>query len=439
MASTACRFGSAPIGLDWSRLERFPTSNSPTARAYQPSPSQLGDAWTRARAKMSGEVSAFYDAPIDDSLSQYNATKALADKVRASMTVKSVLFLGIGGSSLGPKSLLQAVKPIKEGPKFHFVDNLDPMEWTDTINSMSPETTVLVICTKSGGTYETVAQSLLALNWLGKSRWKSQVIAITDPAKGELLSFAKQEEIPILTIAPKIGGRFSVFSPVGLLALELAGLPSSQFLEGAKLVRDYCEKTAPEKNGISILAGYLEAHSRSRGTHVFMPYASKLEQIGKWWVQLWGESLGKNGKGFTPIAALGAVDQHSLLQLLAEGPEDKIVWFLKVQEWADNVTLPAITLGEGVNWNNFKLLQGKSMAQLLEASLQATATALLKNNRPSIQFSIEKVDTLNIGALMFAQSVLTGMTAELMEVDAYNQPGVEETKVLIRESLSARD
>jgi glucose-6-phosphate isomerase len=428
MAVTAAKLGSAPLTLDWTHLQ-----------GGEPDLPRMEDAWQKLKGRFaSGEIG-FYDAPTSDELSQAEASGKLAEKILQSRQFESCLFLGIGGSALGPVSLLGALQEkCGSGIRFFFAENPDPTEWKSTLACLKPETTLVCIVTKSGTTFETLAQALIALDWLGKERWKSHVVAITDPIKGDLKAFATQEGIPTLHIAPSIGGRFSVFSPVGLFPAALAGLSVQDFLLGAKQARDQAEKAAVGKNPLFILGHELVRQAQRRKIHVCMPYSSRLRSMGGWFVQLWGESLGKDGKGFTPLGAVGATDQHSILQLLRDGPDDKITLFITLDHVADEVKIPkAPTQVNRQPFAAFKILEGHSLHELLTYEYRATSLVLTKQGRPNLTFQVERLDERSLGALYFAFSLLTAFTGTLWEINPFDQPGVEEGKVYIRQALSA--
>jgi glucose-6-phosphate isomerase len=437
MTVTASRLGSAPITIDWSNLARIAVPGAP-ATSRGPDAREIQEAWSRLKARFDqGEVG-FYEAPAKNELSQANESLALAESVLKRRQFTDCLFLGIGGSALGPISLLSALTDrCQSGVRMHFMENPDPTDWKGTIRCLNPETTLVVCVTKSGTTFETMAQFLLALEWLGPERAKTHVIAITDPAKGDLKSFAMQYDIPTLHIAPSMGGRFSVFTPVGLFPAALAGLKVQDFLLGARQVRDHLEKAPLEKNPLFILASELIRHSTRRTVHVCMPYSTRLRLLGSWFVQLWGESLGKDGKGFTPVAAVGATDQHSILQLLRDGPDDKVTFFMTVDKVDDEVRIPKATRGlETGRYPAFKLLQGHTLHELLATEYRATSLVLTKQAKPNLTLQLDRIDERSMGAIFFAFSVLTAVTGTLWGINPFDQPGVEEGKVYIRESLS---
>ena len=420
MTITASRLGSSPLTLDWSSL----------GQSHDKSTHQ--NTWDVLKTRFHSNDVGFYDSPVLDDLSQFTKTKKLADEVLSSGKFKTVLCLGIGGSSLGPITLLSALKHLtKTGLDILFVENPDPTEWLYQIQKISPESTLVVCIAKSGTTFETLALFTLALEWLGKSRWSSHAIAITDPKKGDLKKFATDHQLKTLDIAPSIGGRFSVFSPVGLLPLLLAGLDAESFLNGAIKVRDYCEKTPVQKNALFNIGAELIGQFKKRPIHVCMPYSTSLKSFGAWFTQLWAESLGKNGKGFTPIAALGAVDQHSILQLMRDGPDDKVTFFLKVETPSKEIRVPKMIFGLPA----FEILENRGLHELLQIEYQAISLVMTKNERPHFTWSLEAIDEKNMGALLFASCVLTAFTGALWDVNPFDQPGVEEGKIYIRESL----
>lgn len=441
MSITASRLGSAPITIDWSNLAPAAASGRPGAL----DPQALEGAWAALKSRFaSGEVG-FFDAPVRPELSQAEASRELAGQLLSRRVFTDCLFLGIGGSALGPLSLLAALEDRRENDiRFHFMENPDPLAWRSTLKGLSPERTLVCVAAKSGTTFETMAQLLLSLEWLGPSRLGSHLVAITDPAQGDLRAFCRQNSVPALEIAPSIGGRFSVFTPVGLFAAGMAGLSVADFLLGARQARDYVEKSPREKNPLFILGHELIRHAQKRPIHVCMPYATRLKQLGSWFVQLWGESLGKDGKGFTPLGALGATDQHSLLQLLRDGPDDKITLFVTVDELGEEVKIPRLPAWKGPDgkvlssaaFPAFRILEGHTLQHLLRSEYQATSRVLTRRGRPNLTFQLDRLDERSMGALYFALATLTAVTGTLWGVNPFDQPGVEEGKVYIRESLT---
>ena len=435
MSVTATRLGKTGVVLDWSALPRLAKNEG----------DRLEKTWATLSARFASKEIAFYSAPVDNDVSRIEESIALADKILSSSKFRDVLFLGIGGSSLGPISLLSALKHrAKSGLNCRFIENPDPEDWRHQLAEMRPETTLVVPIAKSGTTFETLAQFLLALEWLGEARWKTQVVAITDPVKGDLRKFANAAGIPTLPIHPGVGGRFSLFTPVGFFAAALAGHDVRAFLRGATAVKEFCDKSVEKKefakNPLFLLGPELIALYPQKKIHTILPYSTELKSFGAWFTQLWAESIGKDGKGFTPLAALGAVDQHSILQLMRDGPDDKVTFFFQVSECENDVKIPTLKkLATGpvaaLDLPAFGILSGTTLHNLLRIEKEAISKVLTTQGRPHLTIQIDRLDEENLGALYFSLCVLTAFTGTFWGVDPFDQPGVEEGKVYIRESL----
>ena len=438
MSITASRIGSAPMTADWTHLQ---LSHGP-ATSDAKMTADLKLAWSKLRNRFqTGEIG-FYDSPTNPELSQIQASLDLAQKFLPKIATgewTDCLFLGIGGSSLGPLSLLSALKHKCNALRFHFIENPDATEWLGTLKHLRQESTLVVVVTKSGTTFETLAQFLLALEWMGPNRL-SQVVAITDPVRGDLRQWVNKNQVASLPIAPSIGGRYSIFTPVGLFAAALAGLDAQAFLQGASLVRDYCEKPLePARSALQVLALEYVRQAERYDVHVCMPYSSGLKLFGNWFVQMWGESLGKNQKGFTPVAAVGATDQHSILQLLRDGPNNKITTFITVDRMPNDALIPTLKNGAWLDPLSalpaFKILAGHSLHRLLNFEYRAISLVLSKNQRPQFTLQLDELNEKSLGGLYFFYCALTALTGTLMEIDPFDQPGVEEGKVYIQSAL----
>ncbi len=430
MSITASRFGTAPLLLDWNGVRPFSPEMSPDTKA------NYHDAWQSLIQKLHANVSGFYNAVVDEQLSQVKASQELANKIKANPSIRNCLFIGIGGSSLGPMCLIDSLKHLGDRKiRFHFFENPDPIDWEYRLSQLRADSTLVCVVTKSGTTYETLSLFMLAYDWLCKGISQNQAcqqtVAITDPAQGELLEFAKRNSIPTLSIAPSVGGRYSIFTPVGLFAGALAGLDIEKFLLGAKKVRDYCEKATLDKNLFATWTNSIMNLERSHRTHVMMPYSTSLRLVANWWVQLWAESLGKDGKGFTAVPALGAIDQHSMLQLLRDGPNDKLIWFINIQDFKTKIKIPSVNF----KVKTFDLLEGQELGSILDTEFRAVQKVMTNQKRPHLQLQLDQLNEESMGSLLFTLSVLTAYTGEIMKVNPFDQPGVEEAKVYIRESL----
>lgn len=468
---TASRLGSSPITLDWSHLYRGSTYTNHEGKKLplrlEPNENDVSEAWQTLKSRIDSGELGFYRSAIDESLSHFKETEDLIKSFVHTRSFKDILFLGIGGSALGPIALLSAMKDkMKDAPRFHFMENIDAFEWNSTLQSIQPDSTLVIVASKSGSTFETLAQFSVALSWLTESRWRSHLIILTDPEKGELREFVRKHGIHALPLPPSIGGRFSLFTPVGLVPGMISHLDMNQFQLGAKQVFDYCEKTPAERNAIFQIGALILKHGRSRHTQVFMPYSTRLRAFGDFFVQLWGESLGKDGKGFTPVAALGATDQHSLLQLLRDGPDDKVILFTSIDSVHDkgksSSSLSARGSGIGANggsaspsaevpipvhpqffdariYPTMRLLGGSSFHRLLNTELEATAKVMANRDRPFMRISLDELNERSVGAYAFFQFILTAFVGTMMQINPFDQPGVEEGKQYTKQMLEKQD
>jgi glucose-6-phosphate isomerase len=272
--------------------------------------------------------------------------RALAEAHRKGATGKAIrdfVILGIGGSSLGGEAVVRALRPTLAEPRFHVMDNSDPDWFRWLLDSVKPEETLFYVVAKSGGTPETISQFLVALEWAKKAlagdSWKKHFVLCTDPEKGDLRALARRWKLDCLDVPPAVGGRFSVLTPVGLFPAAFAGLPLEDFLEGARSVAAWETKSWSD-NACARLAIALANAERELPITVLMPYSTRLSAFSRWFCQLWGESLGKEGRGLTPFPAVGATDQHSQMQLYMGGPSDKCLVFVHVKETGEKMPIP---------------------------------------------------------------------------------------------------
>lgn len=357
-----------------------------------------------------------------------------------------VIVLGTGGSSLGGQTLValkdQGFGPLQGHPKLWFMDNVDPSTFTELAARLPLARTGLIVISKSGTTAETLTQFLTLLPEfeakVGKDRLAEHVIAITEPSDNALGRLAGRIGCPILDHDPKVGGRFSVLSLVGLLPAMIAGLDVGAVREGAASVLDPVLEASdagdlPPAIGAALSVGL--ARERGVGTTVLMPYCDRLGYFGFWYRQLWAESLGKGGNGTTPVRAMGTVDQHSQLQLYLGGPADKMFTVLILDTAGQGRKIAADALGGD---KALAYLEQQSLGDLLLAEADATAATLAKNGRPTRIMRIATLDERVMGALMMHYMLETMFAAHLLGVDAFDQPAVEEGKILTRQYLSAR-
>jgi len=363
--------------------------------------------------------------------------------------IENCLILGIGGSSLGGKAVRDAIRtplynlmPAAErnaNPRLFFAENIDPETFSGLLDLCSPETTLVVVISKSGGTAETMSQFLIVLDWLKGDLgdfYREHVVAITDPEKGALRKIARDENFETLEIPPNVGGRFSVLTPVGLFPAALIGIDIKSLLEGAKAMAKRCENPDLEKNPayLNAVIHYHYDVSGHKPLSVLMPYADSLLSLADWYRQLYAESLGKREDlhghevfcGPTPIRALGATDQHSQLQLYMEGPFDKVITFIRVDRYRGEVEIPSPLSYE----TPLDYLSDHSLGQLIGYEQFATSHALMENQRPTVTLGLPEINEYTLGQLFYFFELQVAMMGELYGINAFNQPGVERGKVL---------
>lgn len=354
-----------------------------------------------------------------------------------------VVVIGSGGSSLSGKTLValkdQGFGPPKGRPKLWFMDNVDPATFAALIERLPLERTGFIPISKSGGTPETIAAFLTLSAALearaGKAALASNVMAITEATDNPLRRLAIGMGCTIIKHDPKIGGRYASLSLVGMLPAMIAGLDCAAVREGAASVLDPV-LAANDVTGIApaIGAALSVGLAREKGINitVLMPYVDRLNTFAYWYRQIWAESLGKDGNGTTPAVALGTVDQHSQVQLYLGGPADKLFTFL-IQDTAGQG--PVLQPGRD---KALDYLAGQTMGDLLLAEADATATAAIKAGRPTRVIRVAEVDERTVGALMMHFILETIFAAHLWKIDAFDQPAVEDAKVLTRQYLSQR-
>lgn len=365
----------------------------------------------------------FYHCPFGDYLLQ---SKSVKDKIKKS--VKKFVHVGLGGSSLGPEMLIKALQ--KNDTEFIFLNNIDPVEIKQVLDKVEIDTTLFYIVSKSGTTAETMAIFSVIVNFLDsqgidQNKIHEHIVFCTDPEKGDLRSFASQNRVQCLEVPSDIGGRFSVFTPVGFFPALFADIDLGKLIQG---IKDF--KTAFESNQFDnkwthlseqIYYWYQNHHIDQT---VLMPYSYQLKDLSLWFVQLWAESLGKEEKGLTPIYAYGASDQHSQVQLFMQGPKNKCVMFIEIENRPVD-----FELASKIELNSIKKMNDISMATLLRAELRGTELALAEQQRPFVTFKMDQLNEANLGALVFYFQCLTTLVGNKLEIDPFNQPGVEAGKI----------
>lgn len=381
-------------------------------------------------------VLGFLDLPDDRALHEQVRDFA----ARAEGRYDDVVVLGIGGSALGPIAMRTALRPhgwnelsdaARGGkPRLRVLDNVDPRTIAALLAQLALPRTLFIVTSKSGGTAETMAQFLVVVGRLREAGLPlaGHLVFVTDPEKGALRALARSHAIPAVDIPANVGGRFSVLSPVGLLPAALTGVDTASFLEGAADMRARCAASDPMQSpaGAFAVLQWLADVEFGKSIHVLMPYADALRDVSAWFVQLWAESLGKlgpegTGVGPTPLPALGATDQHSQVQLFMEGPPNKTVTFLTVNEPHVDVPIPSYF----PEVPELAYLGGHTLGELLDVERRATAGALARRGRPNMTLAIDRVDPWHLGGLFMLFGLATVYAGELYRVNPLDQPGVE--------------
>lgn len=403
--------------------------------------------------------------PLDPARTEYTtAVKGVVASVAGKFD--TCVVLGIGGSALGNIALQSALNPstynlisgkdaanprmltggdlgqswtgARHLPRLFVVDNVDPTLFGSVLDFCSRQPgglkrTLFNVISKSGETAETAAQFMVirdALKHALGPSYASNIVAITDPAKGTMRKICDAEKFVTLPVPDGVGGRFSALSPVGLFSAALCGIDIDALLKGAADMNTACERPELMRNPAAMLAWLLVelAEHKGKPNHVLMPYANSLYLLADWYRQLWAESLGKRNDaqgrqvfaGFTPIKALGTTDQHSQIQLYREGPNDKVIGFVEVEEFDRDVAIP-----RGLGVDAVQYLEGSTIGTLLNIEKRATEYALLESQRPNFTLRFPRIDAYHVGQFIWLWQMATAYGGVLLNVDAYDQPAVE--------------
>lgn len=385
---------------------------------------------------------------LPEKTSDLDEIKHAGTRLRAGAS--DIVLLGTGGSSLGGQTLAQlagiavrGVEAFLPGPRMHFMDNLDPATYGALLEKLPLATTRFIAISKSGGTGETLMQTAAAISAVKAAGLEARigelffgVSELAKPGKKNGLRELLGASVPVLEHDPDVGGRYSVLSNVGLLPAAVLGLDITAIRKGAAtalapVLAGRAPTDVPSALGAALNVAF---GTQGKTISVLMAYADRLERFSRWYVQLWAESLGKDGKGTTPLGALGPVDQHSQLQLFIAGPRDKLFTV---------ITAPAAGTGPRFDAGLAKLagepdLGGKTIGDLVAAQGRATADTLARNGCPVRTMHLDKLDETSLGALLMHFMLETVIAAQLIGVDAFDQPAVEEGKVLAKQYLAGK-
>ncbi|MEP6572383.1 MAG: glucose-6-phosphate isomerase [Gemmatimonadota bacterium] len=392
-----------------------------------------------ARLRASGEYG-FYG--LGEQLAAVKNIATFADGL--GQAYDHVLVLGIGGSALGARALLSALRrpawnelddEAREFfPRLTVLDNIDPGSVRAALERIDPRRVLVNVISKSGGTAETMAQYLVVRAWLEAALGPAatrHLVFTTDPRTGALREMASRENIATLEVPSEVGGRFSVLSPVGLLPAALVGIDIEALLTGARRALERAGGDDLLRNPAALYAALHWAADTSLGAriHVLMPYTDRLREFAEWFRQLWAESLGKaldrRGNtvhaGPTPVAAVGPTDQHSQVQLFMEGPYDKAIAFITVDDLGEDIPIPA---REGLP-PDLAYLPGRTLGGLLRAEYEATSAALARLGRMSLTLRLPRLSAEVLGELIMFFQLATGYAGVWYGVNPFDQPGVE--------------
>lgn len=347
-----------------------------------------------------------------------------------------IVLLGTGGSSLGAQVLCRLSR-LEDDIRIHFFDNIDPLTFKHFWEKNRLETTLFLIISKSGNTPETLTQAVIAVSRarvvFDDKKTAEHFIIITEPKPSPLKILGERHGFKCIDHDPGIGGRFSVLSVVGLFPALLMGVPIDRVMAGAQRVLDeflMCENTHQIAKSAGLISHITQTNKMNQV--VLMTYVDQLEPLGRWFRQLWAESLGKNGKGTTPINATGTIDQHSQLQLYLDGPKDKLFTIIKHPlNWCGDEVLHEVAENIG-----FQFMAGRTMGELMAAEQSATIHVLQANQCPTRIIEINEVSPESTGGLLMYFMIETLLMADVMGVNCFDQPAVEQGKLLTRKYLN---
>lgn len=359
---------------------------------------------------------------------------------------KNFVVLGIGGSALGPIMAFNALKHLhynelppkkRGGPKFYVEDNVDPVRMAALLDVIDPKETCFNVISKSGATSETMAQFLIVADLLEKAgvSLPDNMIFTTDASRGNLMKIDDKfgGKFKKYVLPDGVGGRFSELCPVGLLPAAVLGIDIKGMLAGAAYMDSLCSKPSIAKNP-ALACAVIQYISMQQGKNinVLMPYSDNLKLMADWYCQLWAESLGKAvdyagntvNAGTTPVKSLGVTDQHSQVQLYIEGPYDKVITFISVEKYGCEMP---IAHGCG-DIPDVGFLGGHTLQELIQAENKATAYALMRAGRCNYTINMPEVNAFTLGQLMYMLELQTAYTGALLNINTFNQPGVENGK-----------
>ncbi len=373
-----------------------------------------------------------------------DSIKETAEYIRGNF--ESFIVVGIGGSALGARALFSGLmhpkhnelpKEKRNAPKFYVTDNVDPDGLNAILDVIDIKKTAINVISKSGNTVETMSQFMMLMGKMqeaGVEDLKDRIYITTDKNSGILRKIVNAYGFKSFEVPDGTGGRFSVLSEVGLLPAAVLGISIDELFRGAADMDKLASNPDVYKNPAYMYAlTHYAAMKKGMSISLMMPYSDRLYNLALWYVQLWAESLGKKfnkagetvNVGQTPMAALGVTDQHSSVQLFTEGPYDKITTFIGVEEQNTKLDIPCVAM----DMQDANYLKGQNFGKLFASERDATEYAFKKENRASLRIRMDKVTEYNLASVMYMFEVAVSAMGQLMEIDAFDQPGVEAGKI----------
>ncbi|MBL8566357.1 MAG: glucose-6-phosphate isomerase [Hyphomicrobiaceae bacterium] len=386
---------------------------------------------------------------IPEDTADIDAAEAALAKL--SHDARLIVFFGTGGSGLGGQTLAQIAgwnipgggdAYQRKRPRTRFYDNLDGRTLVGALADLDLASTRFVVTSKSGGTTETLAQAIIAIQAVQEAGLGERIpelfLGITEPARegkaNGLRELFASLSIPMLDHHEGIGGRFSCLTNVGLMPAMARGLDARAIRAGAReVVEAMIAAKHPRDFAPAVGAAAAVALSKEKGIHtlVMMPYADRLARMSHWYVQLWAESLGKNGEGTSPIAALGPLDQHSQLQLFMDGPREHYMTVIRVASEGTGPVIDAALAAKA----RLGFMGGRAVGDVVAAQAQAITEALAEAGRPVRTIDLDSLDEKNVGALLMHFMLETILAGRMLGLDPFDQPAVELAKVLTKKHL----
>ena len=349
---------------------------------------------------------------------------------------KYIVVLGIGGSTLGTYAIHSFLRKSNSyDKKLYFFESTDPIDIEARLKKIDLNDSLFIVISKSGTTIETISlfkyfSSLVTID-------KSNCVIISE-IDSKLTKYAKKHHMQTFEIPKNVGGRFSVFSAVGLVPLAIIGVDIDRLLQGARDIKESFFSQGEFYEPIIQKARFFVENKNRFNINVLFSYSTTLDGFNKWYIQLWGESLGKvniNGtrQALTPIGLIGPVDQHSFLQLIADGSRDKTITFIKIDEFEETTTIPKNSLD---GFDDLEYIDGLSFAKLIHMQADATIESIMnQKDIPCDVITIDKVDEYNIASLMFSYQLLVSLIGKFVQINTYDQPGVESGKQILKNKL----